>query len=116
MHGAISGCRRHRPASATCRWRRWQSTPLLVGAGLFKLHATSLDADGNPLKITKYNFHALRHTAASLFIEQKLSPKRVQTIMGHSSITVTFDTYGHLFEDDAADQTAVAEIEARLLS
>ncbi|TIU73217.1 MAG: hypothetical protein E5W13_24385 [Mesorhizobium sp.] len=29
---------------------------------------------------------------------------------------MTFDTYGHLFEDDAADQTAVAEIEARLLS
>ncbi|MER8397493.1 tyrosine-type recombinase/integrase [Mesorhizobium sp. M1348] len=91
-------------------------TPLLVGAGLFRLHPTRLDADGAPLKIAKYNFHALRHAAASLFIEQKLSPKRVQMIMGHSSITVTFDTYGHLFEDDAADQTAVAEIEARLLS
>ena len=91
-------------------------TPLLVGAGLFDLHPTRRDAEGAPLKVAKYNFHALRHAAASLFIEQKLSPKRVQTIMGHSSITVTFDTYGHLFEDDAADQTAVAEIEARLLS
>ncbi|PBB91712.1 site-specific integrase [Mesorhizobium sp. WSM3864] len=91
-------------------------TPLLVGAGLFRLHPARRDADGNQLKVAKYNFHALRHAAASLFIEQKLSPKRVQTIMGHSSITVTFDTYGHLFEDEAADQTAVAEIEARLLS
>jgi integrase len=67
------------------------------------------------VKIAKYNFYALRHAAASLFIEQKLSPKRVQTLMGHSSITVTFDTYGHLFEDEAADKLAVAEIEARLL-
>ena len=31
-------------------------TPLMVGAGLFKLHATRLDADGDPLKIAKYNF------------------------------------------------------------
>ncbi|WP_181180383.1 site-specific integrase [Mesorhizobium sp. B1-1-7] len=91
-------------------------TPLLVDAELYRLHPSRLDDSGEPLKVAKYNFHALRHAAASLFIEQKLSPKRVQTIMGHSSITVTFDTYGHLFEDDAADQTAVAEIEARLLS
>jgi len=35
--------------------------------------------------------------------------------MGHSSIAVTFDTYGHLFEDAKADQAAVAEIENRLL-
>jgi integrase len=34
------------------------------------------------LKVARYNFHALRHAAASLFIEQKLSPKRVRTIMG----------------------------------
>jgi integrase len=35
--------------------------------------------------------------------------------MGHSSITVTYDVYGHLFEDDEADQAAVAAIQARLL-
>jgi hypothetical protein len=28
---------------------------------------------------------------------------------------VTFDIYGHLFKSDEADQTAMAEIEARLL-
>lgn len=74
-----------------------------------------LDENGNALLTGKYNFHALRHAAASLFIEQKLSPKRVQTLMGHSSITVTFDTYGHLFADEEADQSAVAAIEARLM-
>jgi integrase len=51
------------------------------------------------------NFHALRHAAASLFIEQGWTPKKVQTAMGHSSIQVTFDIYGHLFptpDDDAS--------------
>lgn len=89
--------------------------PLQIAAGLYTLDPERRDEDGNPVRIPKYNFHALRHAAASLFIEQKLSPKRVQTLMGHSSITVTFDTYGHLFHDDEADQEAVAAIEARLL-
>jgi integrase len=62
----------------------------------------------------KYGLHALRHAAASLFIEQGWSAKRVQTIMGHSSIQVTFDTYGHLFpaEDDSA---LLQQLQARLL-
>lgn len=93
--------------------RMWD--PLQLAAGLWSPHRSKLDEHGEPAKVTKYNFHALRHAAASLFIEQKLSPKRVQTLMGHSSITVTFDTYGHLFEDAEADRTAVAEIEARLM-
>jgi len=89
--------------------------PLQIAAGLYTVDDERKDGEGNPVKVAKYNFHVLRHAAASLFIEQKLSPKRVQTLMGHSSITVTFDTYGHLFEDADADQAAVAEIEARLL-
>jgi integrase len=45
-----------------------------------------------------YEFHSLRHAAASLFIEQmQWSPKRIQTVMGHSSIVMTFDGHGHRF-------------------
>jgi integrase len=44
-----------------------------------------------------YKFHSLRHAAASLFIELGWQPKRVQAVMGHSSITMTYDRYGHLF-------------------
>jgi integrase len=44
-----------------------------------------------------YEFHSLRHAAASLFIELGWAPKRVQAVMGHSSITLTYDRYGHLF-------------------
>ncbi len=63
----------------------------------------------------RYNFHSLRHAAASMFIEAGMNPKKVQSVMGHSSITVTFDTYGHLFSDDDADQRAMRTIEERFV-
>jgi integrase len=64
----------------------------------------------------KYGLHAFRHAAASLFIEQGWSPKRVQAVMGHSSIQVTFDTYGHLFPAPQDDREAMRLLQARLLS
>jgi integrase len=63
----------------------------------------------------KYGMHSLRHTAASLFIEQGFSPKRVQALMGHSSIGMTFDVYGHLFPSAEDDQAAMSQLQARLL-
>ena len=67
------------------------------------------------LELPRYRFHDLRHAAASLFIEQGLQPKKVQTIMGHGSIKMTFDLYGHLWETAEDDQAAMAQIEARIL-
>jgi integrase len=43
-------------------------------------------------------FHHLRHTYASLLIDQGENPKYIQAQMGHSSINVTMDIYGHLME------------------
>ncbi len=64
-----------------------------------------------------FRFHDLRHVAASLFIEQGgWQPKKIQTVMGHSSIQITFDRYGHLFAAPEDDQAAMAQIEARLFS
>ena len=68
--------------------------PLQVEAGM-------VDEKGKP----KYGLHALRHFFASWTIERGFSPKRLQTLLGHSSIQMTFDVYGHLFpslEDDHA--------------
>jgi integrase len=53
----------------------------------------------------KYRFHSLRHFAESWVIEQDFSAKRLQALMGHSRIKVTFDTYENLFpslEEDHA--------------
>lgn len=41
--------------------------------------------------------HDLRHTSVSLLIQLGAHPKAIQERLGHSSITVTMDVYGHLF-------------------
>ncbi|MEA2024326.1 MAG: site-specific integrase [Actinomycetota bacterium] len=41
--------------------------------------------------------HDLRHTCASLLIAEGAHPKVIQEHLGHSSIIVTMDTYGHLY-------------------
>ena len=63
----------------------------------------------------KYGMHAFRHAAASLFIDQKMTPKEVQVLMGHSTIGVTFDTYGHLFKAKDEGRLAAERIAAELL-
>jgi integrase len=42
-------------------------------------------------------WHDLRHTAVALAIAQGAHPKAIQERMGHASITITLDPYGHLF-------------------
>jgi len=69
------------------------------------------DAQGRP----RYGLHSLRHFFASWAIEQGFTPKRLQALLGHSSIQMTFDTYGHLFpslEDDHA-KFAAGELQIR---
>jgi integrase len=75
------------------------------------------DAEGKPIIEAKYTgLHAFRHFYASWLINarqdggQELPAKVVQTRLGHASIVMTFDIYGHLFPrgDDSA-QLAAAE-------
>lgn len=87
--------------------------PLLRETGCVLV--TGTDDKGKPVEEPRYKFHALRHVAASLFIEQGWSPKKVQKVMGHSSIQVTFDIYGHLWENLDDDIRDMAQIEARLI-
>lgn len=64
---------------------------------------------------SRFSLHALRLVAASLFIKQGWPPKRIQTMLGHSSITMTFDVYGHLFHDPAKDADLMGEVGRGLL-
>jgi hypothetical protein len=50
-----------------------------------------------------FDFHALRHTCGSWLAMAGEHPKVVQTVMRHSSIVLTMDTYGHLFPGQEAD-------------
>jgi integrase len=78
--------------------------PMQVASGV-------VDENGEP----KYGMHALRHACASLWIENGMNTKRIQKLMGHSTIQMTFDVYGHLFTDGDADQRAAEDIQVRLL-
>ncbi|GKY87397.1 tyrosine-type recombinase/integrase [Sinisalibacter aestuarii] len=79
--------------------------PMLVKNGI-------VDEDGN----AKFGIHALRHAAASLFIEQGWNPKKIQTLLGHASITMTMDVYGHLFENAEEDVSMFEKLERDLLA
>ena len=46
--------------------------------------------------LRRVTFHALRHTFASLLLQKGASLAYVKEQMGHSSIQITVDTYGHL--------------------
>ena len=98
--------------------------PIQVEAGVSEIKPVLDDADkpvlddaGAPKKVTvgKYGMHALRHACASLWIENGMNPKRIQKLMGHASIQMTYDVYGHWFTDEDADQQAAEDIQARLL-
>ncbi|HTN60915.1 MAG TPA: tyrosine-type recombinase/integrase [Devosia sp.] len=75
-------------------------------------------AEGEPpaLKPRYMGMHALRHFYASWCINRRqdggleLPPKVVQERLGHSSITMTMDVYGHLFpRGDDSEELAAAE-------
>ena len=93
--------------------------PTLLAAGV---RAPTLDEHGKPAKdengkpiiAAKYGWHSLRHFYASWCINRRvdggleLPPKMVQQRMGHASIAMTMDVYGHLFPrgDDGAELAA----------
>jgi len=50
-----------------------------------------------------FDFHCLRHTCGAWLAMTGAHPKVVQQVMRHQSITLTMDTYGHLFPGQEAD-------------
>lgn len=52
-------------------------------------------------------FHDLRHTAATLMLQQGIHPKIVQERLGHAQISMTLSTYSHVLpsmQNDAAEK------------
>jgi integrase len=72
--------------------------PLRRGNFSRRLWRPALEAAGLVLRP-----HDLRHTCAALLVAEGAHPKAVQVHLGHSSIQVTMDRYGHLFPSDAED-------------
>jgi integrase len=63
--------------------------------------------------------HECRHTYAAFMIAAGVNPKALSTYMGHASITITLDRYGHLMpgaEDEAASMLAAYLAQGRSAS
>jgi len=56
--------------------------------------------------------HECRHTFASLMIAAGVNAKALSTYMGHSSVTITLDRYGHLMPGNESE--AAARLDAYL--
>ncbi len=69
-------------------------------------------ADG--LGLESLRFHDLRHTCAAFLIASGAHPRAIMERLGHSSITVTMDTYGHLLP--SLDDELTDALEARYRS
>lgn len=67
------------------------------------------DSVGRPCRI-----HDLRHTQAAWLIEAGEHPKAIQERMGHGSITVTMDRYGHLMQ--GLDERAAEGLDERFVA
>ena len=71
-------------------------TPVGTQLDPCNLHKVFGRLQKEPEPTRKIRFHDLRHTFASLLLEQRESLTYVKEQMGHSSINVTVDIYGHL--------------------
>jgi integrase len=90
--------------------------PVQIAAGV-TVDTGKTDKDGKPVLRAKYTgMHALRHFYASWCINRLadggmgLPPKVVQERLGHSTMAMTMDVYGHLFpRGDDSEEMAAAE-------
>lgn len=88
-------------------WRSPEGGPFRYG-NWFKRHfKPAVERAGLPAAT---RFHDLRHSYAAMLISKGAHPRSIMERLGHSTITVTLDTYGHLFPgleavlDDELDQ------------
>src|SRR5262245_13195176 len=96
----------------------WNHVGILRAMWRTVVAAGVVNAEGD----AKYTgLHSLRHFYASWCINRKadggleLPAKTVQARMGHSSVVITMDTYGHLFPD-SDDGSELADAEKALLA
>ena len=68
-----------------------------IGGSIF--HKRHWSPARQALGLEGLRFHDLRHTAVALAISQGAHPKAIQRRMGHSTINMTLDRYGHLFPE-----------------
>ena len=72
---------------------------------LLKVYKRHLDR----AELPTLRFHDLRHSCASLLMAQGVHPRVVMEILGHSTITLTMNTYSHVLPSAQRDAAALLD-------
>jgi integrase len=78
------------------------------GRNLLRIHQKAATRAGIEVK----NIHALRHSAATSLLDAQVPALVVSRILGHSSVSITLDIYGHVIEETA--KTALEGLDKRI--
>jgi integrase len=88
--------------------------------GELTVHNTAIKSHFNPALrragLRHVSFHSLRHSNASMRIQAGQNIKFLSTQRGHSSINITMDRYGHLFNDVDFTKRQIELLEDSFLS
>ncbi len=86
---------------------------LVFGSGERAFDATSAAARAKRIwaaaGLAPIGLHECRHTFASLMIAAGCNAKALATYIGHSSVTITFDRYGHLMPGNEAEAAGLLD-------
>jgi integrase len=104
---AVEALKSHRAQQAEERLRLgslWQENGLVfpTTAGTTTSGTNLLGRYFKPLlqraELPSVRLHDLRHTCATILLMAGKHPKYVQEMLGHTSISITLDTYSHVIE------------------
>jgi len=119
--GTLHALRSHRErlhVAIQVAGERWQNHGLIFpNSGGNPMDPSNLRLDFYRLSseagLPKIRFHDLRHTAASLMLNNRVPPIVVSRILGHAKPSITLDLYGHLYHEM---QGEAAEIMVQLVT
>lgn len=65
---------------------------------------TAVQENREPKVVRDFHPHTLRHTFATRCFENKMEPKVVQALLGHSSISITLNIYTHVLDNKMEEE------------
>lgn len=71
------------------------------------------DAAWRAAGLERITLHSCRHTFASLAIAAGVNAKALSTYLGHSSVAITLDRYGHLMPGNEAEAAGLLDVYLR---
>lgn len=115
--GSLDVLRHHKEYQAMQRERagdRWHEMDLVFCSSVGTPgDASNVRIDFNRILelagLPKMRFHDLRHTAASLLLNNKVPAIIVSSMLGHSKPSVTLDIYAHVFHDMQGEAAIVMD-------